>query len=169
MPVSRIETLSQGYFLGKVADNNNKKIARKLFCGEIQIDMDRYRQKQRNKLPLPVMTDFGEAAIENTVREMAEELVKRDISKRLMKEAHDRRTYPSTEELKPAVEKEFRRYTAEQIEDTIKRVTEEKCREKVDKMVQDNFERIKQDIWNIIVTENAKLPKPHDLSSLGAA
>ena len=33
-------------------------------------------------------------------------------------------------------------------------------------MVRENFEKIKQEVWNIIVTENEKLPFPHDLSRI---
>ena len=40
LPASRIESLSQGTFFGKVADNINQKIRKKFFLAEIQMDMD---------------------------------------------------------------------------------------------------------------------------------
>ena len=163
MPVSRIETLSQGYFLGKVADNNNNKIARKLFCGEIQIDMDEYRRKQKSKKPLPVMTDFDEEAIENNVRRLGEEVIRQDIRKGIMDEAHVRGEFPSSEDVAEEVQKRFEKISDEQAEAIMMKVTEAKVKENVDRMVKQNFERIKQEVWNIIVTENDKLPKPHDL------
>lgn len=163
MPVSRIETLSQGYFLGKVADNNNNKIARKLFCGEIQIDMEEYHRKQKSKKPLPVMTDFDEDAIENNVRRLGEEVIRQELRKEIMDQAHQRGEFPSTEDVTGEVQKRFEGISDEQAESIIRKVSDAKVKEKVDMMVRQNFERIKQEVWNIIVTENEKLPNPHDL------
>lgn len=163
MPVSRIETLSQGYFLGKVADNNNNKIARKLFCGEIQIDMEEYHRKQKSKKPLPVMTDFDEDAIENNVRRLGEEVIRQELRKEIMDQAHQRGEFPSTEDVAGEVQKRFEGISDEQAESIIRKVSDAKVKEKVDMMVRQNFERIKQEVWNIIVTENEKLPNPHDL------
>ena len=163
MPVSRIETLSQGYFLGKVADNNNNKIARKLFCGEIQIDMEEYHRKQKSKKPLPVMTDFDEDAIENNVRRLGEEVIRQELRKEIMDQAHQRGEFPSTEDVTGEVQKRFEGISDEQAESIIRKVSDAKVKEKVDMMVRQNFERIKQEVWNIIVTENETLPNPHDL------
>ena len=63
LPISTIETLSQGVFFGKVADNNDMKIKDKFFCGEIKIDLDRMREKRKHWQSLPQLTDFGEAEI----------------------------------------------------------------------------------------------------------
>ena len=163
MPISRIETLSQGVFLGKVADNNDTKIARKLFCGEIQIDMDRYRRKQEERQPLPMMTDFGDADIENNVRRLGEQVIRQDIRRRIMDREHSLGKFPSSEDIAEELERTFEGMTLEEQEGIISRVSEEKCRENVNRLVRQNFERIKQEVWNIIVTENEKLPNPHDL------
>ena len=163
MPISRIETLSQGVFLGKVADNNDTKIARKLFCGEIQIDMNRYRKKQEERQPLPMMTDFGDADIENNVRRLGEQVIRQEIKRRIMDREHSLGRFPSSEDISEELERTFTAMTREEQEDIIKRVSEEKCRENVNRLVRQNFERIKQEVWNIIVTENEKLPNPHDL------
>ena len=45
MPVSKIETLSQGTFFGKVADDFDAKIDRKLFCGEIVVDLEKEKER----------------------------------------------------------------------------------------------------------------------------
>ena len=63
LPISTIETLSQGVFFGKVADNNDMKIKDKFFCGEIKIDLDRMQEKRKHWQSLPQFTDFGEAEI----------------------------------------------------------------------------------------------------------
>ena len=165
MPVSRIETLSQGYFLGKVADNNSTKIARKLFCGEIQIDMERYNEKQKIKKPLPVMTDFNEKEIENSVRKLGDQVIRKDIQNGIMEREHAKCRFPSSEDIKEEVEDLFSKMDDGEKEAILKRVSAERIKEHVDTLVRQNFERIKQEVWNIITTENSKLQNPHDLSN----
>ena len=62
LPLSTIETLSQGVFFGKVADNNDMKIKEKFFCGEIQRDLDELKKKRKRWQGIPKFTDFGEDA-----------------------------------------------------------------------------------------------------------
>ena len=59
LPASRIESLSQGTFFGKVADNINQKIRKKFFLAEIQIDMEEYARKQASWIKMPRLTDLG--------------------------------------------------------------------------------------------------------------
>lgn len=58
MPASRIGTLTQGMFLGRVADNHDTPIERKLFCGTIDVDMDRIKKKKKEWQKVPIITDF---------------------------------------------------------------------------------------------------------------
>ena len=69
LPLSTIETLSQGVFFGKVADNNDSKINEKFFCGEIQRDLKLLAKKKRSWQKVPKFTDFGEEAARNSVFE----------------------------------------------------------------------------------------------------
>ncbi len=69
LPASRIETLSQGTFFGKVADDFSAKIERKLFCGEIVVDKEKEKERKGKDRPLPRMTDFGEDAIRRSILE----------------------------------------------------------------------------------------------------
>lgn len=75
LPQSRIETLTQGYFFGKVADNNDTPIKRKLFCGEIQIDNEGFKERQKHwvKIPKQQTNIFNEGGIEREVRENAKD------------------------------------------------------------------------------------------------
>lgn len=50
LPQARIETLTQGFFFGKVADSATQKIDKKLFCAEIDIDMDEYAKTHDKKV-----------------------------------------------------------------------------------------------------------------------
>jgi len=58
MPPSKIGTLSQGQFLGRLADNFDTPIAQKLFCGTVDVDMDRAKRKKGMKQRVPYVTDF---------------------------------------------------------------------------------------------------------------
>ena len=60
LPLSTIETLSQGVFFGKVADNNDMKIKEKFFCGEIVRDIEQLKRKRKRWRSVPKLTDFGE-------------------------------------------------------------------------------------------------------------
>ena len=126
-------------------------------------DMDRYRRKQEERQPLPMMTDFGDADIENNVRRLGEQVIRQDIKRRIMDREHSLGRFPSTDDISEELERTFSAMTREEQEGIIRRISEEKCRENVNRLVRQNFERIKQEVWNIIVTENEKLPNPHDL------
>lgn len=69
MPVNKIETLSQGTFFGKVADDFDAKIEHKLFCGEIVVDTEAMKARKAASRPLPCMTSFGEAALTKSIME----------------------------------------------------------------------------------------------------
>ena len=131
--------------------------------------MDRYHEKQKVKKPLPIMTDFNEKEIENSVRKLGDQVIRKEIQKGIMEREHAKCRFPSSDDIREEVEEVFRKMGDDEKEATLKRVSTERIKEHVNTLVRQNFEKIKQDIWNIIVTENAKLPKPHDLSSLGAA
>ena len=67
MPVSKIETLSQGTFFGKVADDYTARIEKKFFCGEILIDSKAVKGRKSKYKPLPRMTSFGEDTIRQRI------------------------------------------------------------------------------------------------------
>lgn len=70
LPQSRIETMSQGYFFGKVADDFDHPIRQKLFNSKLVIDVEERKRKEKNQKPLPNYEDkFGLKEIEEKVRE----------------------------------------------------------------------------------------------------
>ena len=127
--------------------------------------MERYNEKQKIKKPLPVMTDFNEKEIENSVRKLGDQVIRKDIQNVIMEREHAKCRFPSSEDIKEEVEDLFSKMDDGEKEAILKRVSAERIKEHVDTLVRQNFERIKQEVWNIIVTENAKLPKPHDMSN----
>lgn len=98
MPQSRIETLSQGYFFGKVADDNKTQIEKKLFYGEIQIDpkaklsndkavgVRLAKEKKFKDIPAQGLRYFNDAQIEQQVRENADAECEDYIYQQIVKE-----------------------------------------------------------------------------------
>jgi len=85
MPASRIETLSQGEFVGKVADNNFQKIRDKFFAGEIQIDGEDYAQRSAKWVDIPQMTYFEDEDYHTAVNAKYRQ-IKADIDTLIAKE-----------------------------------------------------------------------------------
>ena len=58
IPASKISGLSQGMFVGSVADSFDQKIDQKIFHCEIVVDSEKVRQEEKAYRPIPVITDF---------------------------------------------------------------------------------------------------------------
>ena len=69
MPVRRIETLSQGQFIGKVGDTKTHPIPQKFFCCEIVRDAEQAKMEKESWRELPRVRDFKEDAAEREVRD----------------------------------------------------------------------------------------------------
>ncbi len=58
IPASRISTLTQGTFIGAVADNVGEEISEKIFNAKIVIDHDAVKEEESSFLPMPLFYDF---------------------------------------------------------------------------------------------------------------
>lgn len=58
IPASKIANLSQGMFVGSVADNIDEKIEQKIFHCQIMIDNERVAREVKAYKPVPVITSF---------------------------------------------------------------------------------------------------------------
>lgn len=58
LPAADIGQVTQGTFFGRVADNFDTPIERKLFCGIVDVDEERNAKKRKVKQGVPIMTDF---------------------------------------------------------------------------------------------------------------
>lgn len=76
LPASKIGTLSQGTFVGRVADNFETPIERKLFCGSIDVDTARAKAKKEIWQKVPVITNFFGESIPEMPQEDEERLGK---------------------------------------------------------------------------------------------
>jgi hypothetical protein len=92
IPASKISNLTQGMFVGSVADNFDERIGQKIFHAEIVIDNERVRAETAAYVPIPEISSFvgedGKDHMEEIVRENyyrvkadIAELVLRDIAR----------------------------------------------------------------------------------------
>lgn len=153
MPRSNIETLSQGVFLGKVADTFDHEIDEKLFCGKIVIDMAEYKMKKKARRPLPMMTDFDEDAIRKKVYENPEkELI--DYFRNNIKE--DGKVVYSPDELLSEAERQVKMLPEGKVRRLLGQIADRKAGEAVDDCVRQNFLRVQSDIKHIILKETGR-------------
>ena len=78
IPPSKISSLTQGMFVGSVADNFGEKIEQKIFHCEIVVDAKKVAEEERTyqKIPvitIPVITDFRDADGIDRMKEMVQE------------------------------------------------------------------------------------------------
>ena len=73
IPQSKISTLTQGMFVGAVADNFSERIEQKIFHCEIVVDADKVKREEQAYKPIPVITDFTDADGNDRMKEMIQE------------------------------------------------------------------------------------------------
>ena len=73
IPASKISGLSQGMFVGAVADSFDQKIDQKIFHCEIVVDSEKIRQEEKAYRPIPVITDFRDENGNDRMKEMIQE------------------------------------------------------------------------------------------------
>ena len=96
IPPSKISSLTQGMFVGSVADNFGEKIEQKIFHCEIVVDAEKVRREEKAYKKIPVITDFtdgdGNDRMKETVqanyRRIKEE-VKQIVQEELERIAND--------------------------------------------------------------------------------
>jgi len=82
IPQSKISTLTQGMFVGAVADNFSERIEQKIFHCEIVVDNAKVAKETATYHPIPILTDFtnenGEDMLEQEIKANYER-VKTDV------------------------------------------------------------------------------------------
>ena len=92
IPASKISNLTQGMFVGSVADNFDEPIPQKIFHAEIVIDNEKVKAETAAYVPIPDISSFigedgedhmGEIVNENYYRVKADvvEIVRREIQR----------------------------------------------------------------------------------------
>ncbi|WP_333620984.1 conjugal transfer protein MobC [Sphingobacterium multivorum] len=84
IPASKISTLSQGMFVGAVADNFGEKIEQKIFHAQIVVDTEKVALESKNYKPIPDIRSFisetGEDSMDKEIDQNYRQ-VKLDVSK----------------------------------------------------------------------------------------
>jgi hypothetical protein len=152
LPLSTIETLSQGVFFGKVADNNDMKIKEKFFCGEIIRDIEELERKRKRWREIPKFTDFGEDEARRSVYDDADGALLsyfiNELRKGVVIYAYD----DIFQEAKERVES----LTDEEREELLEKIAKERADKAVRDVIERNFRKVQADVRGIIDRECAQ-------------
>ncbi len=148
MPISKIETLTQGYFFGKVADNNDTPIEKKFFCGEIQIDNERQKELRKTNKKLPRMTDFGEGEVYASVHEpmLRNGILRSWAVAEIIKEG----IIEDGDSMERRVEAMIGSLTEKEIENILSAEAERQIADLIQETIENNFTQIRQDVQDIV-------------------
>ena len=156
MPIRKITTLPQGTFIGKVAVDNNVPIEQPFFCGAIQIDMKEYARKKAVEKSLPILTDFelGDTWEEINSPGVSSAYIKAEVEKMLRREwkRAGREDY-TEEELNIEIERRFSRLSDSECRTILKRILPDVESDKISRIIENNYDRIKGDILQLIDLE----------------
>ena len=150
VPRSNIETLSQGVFLGKVADVYGKELDEKFFCAKFIVDQDEYKAKKKAWQSLPLMTDFGEQGIREQVSAEPDRYLSEHFRDSLVK---DGKVVYDEDALREKASSMAASLSSSERRKLLEAIVDKKIDESVDRMVQENFMRVQEDIKGILRRE----------------
>ena len=73
IPQSKISTLSQGMFVGAVADNFDERIEQKIFHAEIVVDVQKVQNESAKYKRIPLIANFVDDEGQDRMREIIQE------------------------------------------------------------------------------------------------
>lgn len=73
IPQSKISTLSQGMFVGAVADNFDERIEQKIFHAEIVVDVQKMQNESAKYKRIPLIANFVDDERQDRMREIIQE------------------------------------------------------------------------------------------------
>jgi len=153
LPRSTIETLSQGFFFGKVADDFDHQIEDKFFYGKILIDRKAQKEHRKNWVDIPRITSFGEEEIQEQIFSHPEEAMAEYYKLKLLEGPvlfdPDELNAKALEMAKATVGKKREKLLGE--------ITAKALENIVEKRINANLQQIRQDVKNIISWETASL------------
>ena len=82
IPPSKISSLTQGMFVGSVADTFDERIEQKIFHCEIVVDAEKVKREEKEYKPIPVITDFTDEDGIDRMKERVQEnynCIKEDV------------------------------------------------------------------------------------------
>ncbi|NDV64669.1 conjugal transfer protein MobC [Bacteroides sp. 224] len=72
IPASKISTLTQGMFVGAVADNFDERIEQKIFHAEIVVDTEKVKRETSQYKKIPIITNFEDENGIDRIQEMVQ-------------------------------------------------------------------------------------------------
>ena len=159
MPIRKITSLPQGTFIGKVAIENDSPIKQPFFCGAIQIDMQEYARKEKEAKGLPVLSDFDLGNLWERVSkpDVAGAYLKSNLLEKVSAEwkTGKKESY-TAEELEQEVERRLEAMTSDECEEMFRSMMPSIERDEIARIIEENYDAIKNDIKLLIKTEYAK-------------
>ena len=149
LPVSKIETLSQGQFFGKVADTMQHKIRHKFFFAEIVRDSKAVEADRKKWKPLPVKRDFGEDVAERRVRDNADAALRDHFRKIVLKRGIGYDEDEMDIEINKLLASTTRKQQERIIEDAVRKAREQAY----DAILDGNYDRVVREVANIVKSE----------------
>lgn len=150
LPISTIETLSQGVFFGKVADNNDEMIKDKFFCGEIQRDIKALKEERKEWKPIPSFTNFG-------TKDLERDIVRRPnvyLENYYLTSLRQSTVHYDEDEVYDEVWRIIHGLSLDEREMILAKIVQLYKETVVRIAIQENFTRIQQDVRNIIFRES---------------
>ena len=92
IPPSKISSLTQGMFVGSVADTFDERIEQKIFHCEIVVDAEKVKREEKDYKPIPAITDFTDGDGIDRMKERVQEnynRIKEDV-KRIVRDELER-------------------------------------------------------------------------------
>jgi len=92
IPPSKISSLTQGMFVGSVADTFDERIEQKIFHCEIVVEAEKVKREEKDYKPIPIITDFTDEDGMDRMKERVQEnynRIKEDV-KQIVKDELER-------------------------------------------------------------------------------
>lgn len=155
LPRSTIETLSQGCFFGKVADDYEHPIEEKLFYGKVIIDTKAQKKRRAGWTDIPQLTSFGEDKLRARIMANQETYLR----KYFMMKITENDVVCDEEELEKQLKQMISAATEDQKKDILNEIIEKATAELVPKVLESNMKRIRDEV-KAIIDKEAITPGP---------
>ena len=146
MPSSRIETLTQGHFIGKVADQFETPIDKKFFAGKVLVDLKARKERIKKYEKIPMMTDFGLEQAKAMVMADQENVIKNHCIDLI----DSKNPNLEDEEKEKLVSKTMSGLSKQEKKKILDKAIDDLHIEMMNQKIEENYDQIKQDIIDMI-------------------
>lgn len=159
LPASRIETLHQGMFCGKVADDFGQEISKPFFCAKIIRDKKEMKLMKDFK-PMPMLDDFGQAEVEKKIKEH-----RRDYLASALREEAEREFYaqggavPDEMVIGEILTGLINNISELEEEKILKDEVERQMKQIVDKKIDDAYQKVRREVKELVESEIERITR----------